>query len=287
MINYLTLAVALMLSVVAAYYSIVGLTIIFAAAVIPVAIMGSVLEAAKVVSASWLYHNWKTAPSTIKYYLTVAVVVLSFITSMGIFGFLAKAHIDQTLSSSDYTVEVKQLENEIAQENRVVANAQRSLDQLDKIAEGADVQKASAIRNGQSRERGQLDKIIKTANASIVELNKQLTPLKKQSLKAEAEVGPIKYVAEMLYDESDSNILEKAVRWVIVIIVLVFDPLAIILLVAANHSLKPIKEDVLRKPLPATGRKTEKEKTGQEEPLIKKKKKGTIEIDKNSIVKLT
>ena len=92
----LTLLTALSISAVAIYYSILGLAAIFAGAAIPIMVMGSVLEVGKLVTASWLYQNWKVAPKFIKTYLSIAVVVLMFITSMGIFGFLSKAHVEQT-----------------------------------------------------------------------------------------------------------------------------------------------------------------------------------------------
>ena len=106
---YLVLFVALAISGVAAWYSIAGLAAIFAAAKLPIIIMGSTLEAGKLVTASWLYQNWSRAPLLLKSYLTLAVAVLMFITSMGIFGFLSKAHIDQTLVSGDNTLLIEQL----------------------------------------------------------------------------------------------------------------------------------------------------------------------------------
>ena len=90
-----TLLTALGISAVAAYYSIVGLMAIFSASAMSIAIMGVVLEIGKLITASWLYQNWKRVPFLLKSYLTLAVIVLMFITSMGIFGYLSKAHIDQ------------------------------------------------------------------------------------------------------------------------------------------------------------------------------------------------
>jgi len=282
--NYLVLSIAVALSVVAAYYSIVGLAFIFSAAMIPVIVMGSVLEAAKVVSASWLYQNWQTAPASIRYYLTAAVCVLIFITSMGIFGFLSKAHIDQNLSTADNSIVIKNIEREIKSEENAIANAQRSLDILDNLVATAEPKDANYIRNRQKRERESINNEIRTASQKINELNVQLSPLKQKEAEFEAEVGPIKYVADLIYGESDKQVLEKAVRIVIIIIVFVFDPLAIILLIAANHSLKTqvkskksyYKPKAKKNPLWAS----------KAAKLKEKKKRGIVEIDKNSIVEM-
>jgi hypothetical protein len=284
MFNYIVLFIAIALSVVAAYYSIVGLAFIFSAAMIPVIVMGSVLEAAKVVSASWLYQNWSTAPTTIKYYLTAAVCVLIFITSMGIFGFLSKAHIDQNLSTTDNSIVLKNLEREVRSEENAIANAQRSLDILDNIVSSSDPKDANFIRNRQKRERDNLNNEIRTASQKINQLSLEMAPLKQKAAELEAEVGPIKYVADLIYGESDKQVLEKAVRLVIIIIVLVFDPLAIILLIAANHSMKTqvkpkksyYKPKTAKQPLWAL----------KAAKLKEKKKRGIVEIDKNSIVEM-
>jgi len=282
--NYLVLFIAIALSVVAAYYSIAGLAFIFSAAVIPVVVMGSVLEAAKVVSASWLYQNWQTAPSSIKYYLTTAVCVLIFITSMGIFGFLSKAHIDQNLSTVDNSIVIKNLEREIRGEESSITNAQRSLDILDSLVTSADPKDANFIRNRQKRERENINTDIRKASEKINQLSLQLAPLKQKEAEFEAEVGPIKYVADLIYGESDKNVLEKAVRIVILIIVFVFDPLAIILLIAANHSLKTQKRPKKSYYKPKGNRMPRwAAKAAQ---LKEKKKRGIVEIDKNSIVEM-
>ena len=101
MINYLALLVAIALSAIAAYFSVIGLTTIFAASFWPVVIMGGTLEVAKVVAASWIYRNWNITPFSIKAYLVASILALMFITSMGTFGYLSKAHIDQTTSYSN------------------------------------------------------------------------------------------------------------------------------------------------------------------------------------------
>tara|TARA_R110002126_G_scaffold288970_1_gene443302 strand:+ start:536 stop:1510 length:975 start_codon:yes stop_codon:yes gene_type:complete len=249
---YLVLLVALAISGVAAWYSIAGLAAIFAAAKIPVIIMGSALEVGKLVTASWLYQNWQRAPFLLKSYLTVAVVVLMFITSMGIFGFLSKAHIDQTIDSGDNTILIEQLDLRIAREQKRVDDANVVVAQLDNAVQtlmdydrirGDDG--AIAVRENQKNERDGLNNVIDNAYAIIGNLQSDRATLSKEQLSIEAEVGPIRYIAELAYG-SDASVdnLDNAVRYVILIIISVFDPLAVLLLVAANMSLKDRKGKV-------------------------------------------
>jgi len=255
MVNYLMLVVAIALSAIAAYYSIMGLAAIFAAAVIPIVIMGSALEVAKLVCASWVYRNWYNAPATIRYYLVTAVVVLMFITSMGTFGYLSKAHIDQTIIGGDSMVQLEVIDSQIESEKRRIDNAQRSLSALDRLVDQSDTESAIKLRNTQRRERTRLMAEIESASSTIQTLNVQAAPLRKELKQITAEVGPIKYIADLLYGESSQDTLERAVRAVIILIVIVFDPLAVVMLLAANHGLKrkevippddPIVEDVVK-----------------------------------------
>jgi len=234
---------AILLSAVAAYYSIVGLVAIFPTAAWPIIIMGISLEFSKLVCASWLYRNWKTSALSMKYYFMTAVVILSFITSMGIFGFLSKAHLDQTTIGSDSSIELKIIEDEILGEKKRIENAQRSLTALDRLVDQSDVDAAIKIRNSQAGERKRLVSEISSANTALKDLNTKASPLRKESKRIAAEVGPIKYIADLIYRESTESTLEATVRAVIILIVIVFDPLAIILLVAANREYKllPIK----------------------------------------------
>ena len=216
---YLTLLCALALSGIAAYYSVIGLAAIFTGAFWPIVFMGSVLEASKLVTTSWLYRNWKNCPFLLKSYLTTAVVILMLITSMGIFGFLSKAHIDSTLDSGANMVEVKTL-------NQQEKIAKERLDYL--LARAKDPSTAS----------NRLDKQIQDTQKELNEISKKKLPLLKESNKLVAEVGPIKYVGDMVYGTDDDNAIDKAVRLVIMLIMVVFDPLAVLLLIAANMSMK-------------------------------------------------
>ena len=238
---FITLIIAISISAVAAYYSIIGLVAIFSSAVLPVAIMGIVLEAGKLVTASWLYQNWKRINFVIKTYLTFAVVVLMFITSMGIFGFLSKAHIDQTLTSDTSNIEIERIESLITIENRRIENAQKNLDNLERLVENLSAEDAAYTRRIQRRERSAINETIKEASQKISNYKEEIIPYKKEAVKLEAEVGPIKYISELIYDNSNSELLEDAVRVVIIILVFVFDPLAVVLLIAANMSFQQEK----------------------------------------------
>ena len=211
---YLTFLCAIALSAIAGYYSVIGLAVIFVGAFWPVVLMGSVLEVSKLVTASWLYRNWKVAPFLLRTYLTFAVLILMLITSMGIFGFLAKAHIDSTLNSNANTVELKTL---TAQESI----AKNKLDYL--LARAKDPSTAS----------DKLDRQIQTTQKELTDISKKKLPLLRDDIKLTADVGPIKYVAELVYGDAENGI-DKAVKMVIMIIMVVFDPLAVLLLIAAN-----------------------------------------------------
>lgn len=243
----LTFIVAIAIAAVAAWFSIIGLTAIFAAAVIPIIIMGSVLEVGKLVTASWLYQNWQTASFLLKTYLTSAVVILMFITSMGIFGFLSKAHLEQTKPAGNNMAKIDRLDKMIAREQKEIDDAETVIRQLDEavaILQEYDrirgPEGALAVRRSQSDERAELKDIIDTAQDNLDRLEDQRLVLSAEVRELELEVGPIRYVAELVYDDAESK-LEDAVRWVIIILVLVFDPLAVLLLVAANSTLAELK----------------------------------------------
>jgi len=218
---YFTFAAAFLLSGIAAYYSIIGLGAIFLGAFWPIVFMGASLEFAKLVTASWLYRNWKTAPFLLKSYLVIAVMLLMLITSMGIFGFLAKAHIDSTLDAGANSVELKTL----SQQQKIADNRLNYL-----LARAKDPSTAS----------NQLDRQIQSTQRELTEINKKRLPLLREENKLVADIGPIKYVADMFFEGEGA--VDKAVRLVILIIMLVFDPLAVLLLIAANISMQKPKE---------------------------------------------
>ena len=241
---WLLLLTGLTISAVAIYYSVVGLTAIFSAAAIPIIIMGSALEVGKLVCASWLKANWERAPRFIKYYMIIAVVVLMIITSMGIFGFLSKAHNDQNLVSGDVQSKIAIYDEKIKTAKENIEANRKQLKQMDEAVDqimgrssdekGAD--KANAVRKSQQRDRSALAKDIEANQKIIVSLNDEAAPIRAEVRKVEAEVGPIKYIAKFIYGDhgADENSLERAVTWIIILIVIVFDPLAVIMLLAAQ-----------------------------------------------------
>lgn len=246
-LSYLILFIALSLSVIAAWYSIIGLTAIFAAAVIPIIIMGGALEVAKVAITVWLHQYWRLCRPIMKAYLVPAVFFLMLLTSMGIFGFLSKAHLDQAIPSGDVQAKLSLIDEKIKTQRDNITTSRKALQQMDEAVDqtmarssdekGAD--KAAALRRSQARERGTLQADIGRAQAEIAKLNEVRAPIASEVRKVEAEVGPIKYIAALIYgDDPDNNLLEKAVRWVIIIIVAVFDPLAIMMVLAATESLQ-------------------------------------------------
>ena len=226
--------VALAITGVAGYFSILGLMAIFPASPWAVAAMGGVLEVAKLVTASWVYRNWNSANKLLKTYFTIAVCVLSFITSMGVFGYLSKAHIEHTTVGGSAQLQIAQLESQKTSAERRLKNAQTSLDTLDRLASGENILDANYIRNRQKRERASLNQEIEQATTDIQNIETNLIPLKTENLKLEAEVGPIKYVAELFYGSGDNATIDKAVRMMIIVLIFVFDPLAILLIIAAN-----------------------------------------------------
>lgn len=246
-LSYITLAVALSLSVIAAYYSIAGLTAIFAAAVIPIIVMGGILEIGKVVVTLWLHEYWRQCRLLMKLYLVPAVAVLMLITSMGIFGFLSKAHSDQSLVSGDVQAKIAVYDEKIKTAKDNIDANRKALKQMDEAVDqvmarsssetGAD--KAVTIRRTQQKERARLLSEIQAEQKTISSLGQERAPIAAEVRKVEAEVGPIKYIAAMVYGKNtDANSLEAAVRWVIIMLVIVFDPLAIMMLLAATESLK-------------------------------------------------
>ena len=247
LLGYLTLLTALILSLSAAVYSILGLTAIFATAFWPIVILGGSLEVGKIVTVLWLHKYWTRAEIQYKLYLCSAVAILMVLTSMGVFGFLSKAHLDQAVPSGDIQAQVSIFDDKIQTQKDNIKAARAALTQMDSAVDqtmgrstsetGAD--KAAALRRSQGRERAALQNDISKAQTEIVKLQEARGPIASQARKVEAEVGPIKYIAALIYgDNPDQNILEKAVRWVIILIVIVFDPLALTLLLAATKAIE-------------------------------------------------
>jgi len=243
----ITFLSAISISAIAAGYSIIGLATLFAGATMPIIAMGSALEVGKLVAASWLYNNWRNelVPKTLKTYLTFAVIVLIFITSMGIFGFLSKAHLDQVQPTSSNNIKIELIDKQIGQQQIIIDRSQKTLDQLDKALDKyidmEYVSKGLNERKKQAEEREDLTYAITQATNKIAELSEQKGTLQLEQDKIEAEVGPIKYIAELIYGDEAKDHFDEAVRWVIIALIFVFDPLAVLLLIAANISLRSRK----------------------------------------------
>ena len=241
-LTLITFISAISISLIAAGYSILGLATLFAGAYIPIIAMGSALEVGKLVAASWLYHNWRrNIPKSLKAYLFTSIIVLIFITSIGIFGFLSKAHLDQVKPTAGNTEQIELIDKKIEQEEKIIERAEKTLAQLDKALDvyidKEFVSRGLKERNKQKEERDLLNKSIDEAMEKITNLNNSKSSINIEQLKLEADVGPLKYVAELIYGDNANDHFDSAVRIIILILIFVFDPLAVLLLIAANISL--------------------------------------------------
>lgn len=246
MINILALLISFCISGVSAYFSIIGLTAIFSAAYYPIIIMGAALEIGKLIASSWLYRNWSNCPFLLKTYLTIAVAVLMLITSMGTFGFLSKAHIEQNLEITTGSAdEVEVVQTKIDSEQSIIDDLNKQISQIDAaVSKMTDKGQAQSSLQAADKQRKVRDDLTKQKTQHIETLNTlkaQKVKLNSSIKKIEAEVGPVKYIAALIYGSAGSDNLELAVRWVIILLVVVFDPLAVVLLLAANHGLNQRK----------------------------------------------
>ena len=248
-LTYLTLISGISLSIIAAGYSIIGLAALFAGATTAIYAMGGALEVAKLVMASWLYNNLNSPllPKSIKYYLTSAVVILVFITSVGIFGFLSKAHLDQVVPENNNKLQIQILDEQIEQRQKTINRSQLQLEKMDELIINqseetsffsSSSQRAIAERNNQKEERFSLEKTIDESLNKINELSDKKAGIKTEQLKLEADLGPIKYVAEFIYGDEADDYFDEAVRIIIIILIFVFDPVAVLMLISANISLR-------------------------------------------------
>ena len=248
----LLLISGLSISVVAIYYSVMGLMAIFSAAAIPIAIMGVSLEVGKLVTASWVKAHWHRLPLLMKTYAVAAVAILMLITTIGCFGFLSKAHSDQTLVSGDvqakvaiYDERIKTEKDNIEADRKQIAQMDAAVDQvLSRSDDEKGASKANEIRRSQLKDRSRLQNEILASQKKIATIQDERAPFAAENRKVEAEVGPIKYIAAFVYGANpDANILERAVTWVIILIVIVFDPLAVVMLLASQMTFAWIRED--------------------------------------------
>jgi hypothetical protein len=259
---------AIALSAVAAYYSVIGLAQIFPGSYWPIIVMGSVLEFSKLVTISWLYNNWSVTMQAMRYYLLSAIILLMAITSMGIFGYLSKAHLDTNLNIGANSVQLKTLET---QENI----AKERLKYL--LQRAGDPATASRKIDGQIQE----------VQTELKRLSNEKLPLLKEENTLLAEVGPIQYIAELFYTKDDTDFIDKAVRLVILIIIVVFDPLAVLLLIASNQTYLRLKEEELESIEPSKPKvKKKKEVAKSTAPSVELFMEDTEVIKKSDIVEI-
>jgi hypothetical protein len=279
----ITLLTALGISAVAAYYSIVGLMAIFSASAMSIAIMGVVLEIGKLITASWLYQNWKRVPFLLKSYLTLAVVVLMFITSMGIFGYLSKAHIDQGKGVAEIYLKVERVDNRIETERNTIARYEKQLTNLDtalnRYLDLGAVSKGLAKREEQEPERKELVRLINDSQKRIDDFLTERSEYQLQINSFEVEIGPIKYISALIYGDEALDYIDTAVRAVILTLVFVFDPLAVLLLISANMSMQDYNEQ-RRKMLLRRKKQLEEKNKGKVKTTVTNEENGMKKITK-------
>jgi hypothetical protein len=288
--GYLMMLIAITISGVAAYYSVAGLTAIFAAATLPVIVMGGVLEAGKIFATVWLHENWSRARWAFKLYLMPAILFLMFLTSMGIFGFLSKAHLDQGVPTGDALARVQLLDDKLKITKDNIESNRNAIKQMDatvdqmtaRTNDSKGIERANQLRNSQAKERTARNAEIVRLQKEVERLTEERSPLAAAYRKIEAEVGPIKYVAAMIYgDSAKQDTLESAVRWVIILIVAVFDPLALCLILAANQQLDWARADraLKRGQLAVTG-------PGVEERIVEIEKIVEVPVEVERVVEV-
>lgn len=240
-----TLLTAMCLSTVAAWFAIAGLVAIFPAKAQSIIVMGAIIEVAKIVATIWLRKYWSVAGWPFKALLIPMVVIAMALTSMGTFGYLSGAHSEQSSVSGDIVDRVATIDEKIKTQRDNIELARKALQQMDdqvnqrlsRSDSETGAERAVFIRRQQSVERAKIQREISEAQTAIAKLNEERAPFAAQLRKVEAEVGPVKYIAALVYgDNPDANTLERAVRWVIIMLVLVFDPFAIALVLAGNAS---------------------------------------------------
>ena len=233
-LNYLALTTSIAIAGIAAYFSVIGMATIFAGAYIGTIVMMTALEVGKLVTAAYLHLVWEKL-NYLKYYLLLSVGVLMLITSLGIFGYLSKANIETTLVGDGNNLELSIIETRIKAEESKIERLQDRLSGLDLVITTGRPQDRNYSNRVQREERLQIATDIDTSLDLISEYTEEKLPIQRKQLEQESKIGPIKYVAEVIYGEDESvKYLDNAVRWVIYALIFVFDPLAVLLLVSST-----------------------------------------------------
>ena len=293
-IGILNIIAAVVLSAVSAYFSVTGIRIIFSGAILGATLMGASLEFAKITATVWLYAWWRKSSRLLKYYLIFAITVLILVSSIGIYGYLAKAYVGQRNPGQEIMNRIERIDQSIAREENAISQADGALKQLDVVIDrlfeldylGYGIDK----RNEQKPEREALkNTILEAENEISILLDKRFT-LKNQFDDFSVDVGPIEYIAVLLYgeDNAESN-FDNAVRVLIVLLVLVFDPFAVLLMVCGNVAVDKSrdrkKRSYVRKKVVHRAKKKSKKKN--EPPIIKVKKptkKPEVTVDMSQFV---
>ena len=234
MINYLAFLTSLLVAGVAAYFSVIGLATIFAGSYVAVLVMAGTLEVGKLVTAGFLHIRWSDINRWMRWYLSSAVVILMLITSLGIFGFLSKANIEQNLVGDNQSLELSIIDKRLDAKEAELDRIEERLANLDNIINTARPEDRNYIDRRQRDERAEIADDIDIVVAEIVELNEDKLPLQREQLVQTGEIGPILYVAEMIYGEDVAeDKIDNAARILIMFIIFVFDPLAVLLLISS------------------------------------------------------
>ena len=234
MINYLAFLTSLLVAGVAAYFSVIGLATIFAGSYVAVLVMAGTLEVGKLVTAGFLHLRWSDINRWMRWYLSSAVVILMLITSLGIFGFLSKANIEQNLIGDSQSLEMSIIDKRLNAKEAELSRIEERLTNLDNIINTARSEDRNYIDRRQRDERAQIAEDIDIVVDEIVLLNEEKLPIQREQLIQQGEIGPILYVAEMIYGEGvGKDKLDNAARILIMFIIFVFDPLAVLLLISS------------------------------------------------------
>jgi hypothetical protein len=237
------------LSTIAVIIAIKGMMAIFPTSEIIIPTMIGILEVTKLVLAVWVHSNWTSISFMIKGYMSMALVVLMLMTSLSIFGFLSKTHLDQNVPAGDIVAKLSMIDDRIQIETDAVSYNRKLLSQMDNSVEQLvsrsedtkSIDKSIKVRKSQTKERTLLQTTILESQKKITVLNEERSPIAASVRKIDAEVGPLKYIAALIYGDSlDVSLLEKAVRIVILMIVFVFDPLAVLILISVTGNHKNI-----------------------------------------------
>lgn len=247
----LSIFAAILLSIISAFFSVSGITTIFSGAAISAGIMGGVLELSKIAATLWLYAFWKKAAKLLKVYFLIAISILVSISSIGIYGFLARAYVGQSVETTQIDNQIERLQNYIDREQNQITRSQAQLDILDDAIEQYielnAITRGLQQREAQQAERAQLLNATLEAEAAIVDLENQIAELRDRKANLEVDVGPIRYIAALVYGEENAiGKYDEAARILILLFVIVFDPFAVLLMVAGNIAIEKSQKEKKR-----------------------------------------